>query len=83
MKSKDEAAKGILKLLADMKWPTLIPHEPGNHGGLEISGPARCSLVGRVANKLSVRNNEIYIGAYSPLADAIRDWQAADGEEEA
>jgi len=75
MKSKDEAAKGILKLLADMKWPSegFVDHggDDGAHGGLHmLPGHPR----GASGNVL-VRKNEMYIGRYSPLADAIRDWQ--------
>ena len=71
MSSKGRKAKAILRLLEDMKWPTWGPHFSGVHGGLElIKGHPR-----GVSGNLLVRNNEAYIGRYSPLADAIRDWQ--------
>jgi len=68
MTSKDRKAKAILKLLTNMKWPTLIPHEHGVHGGLD------CHL-GSPTGGTQVNRDEVYIGRYSVLADAIRDWQ--------
>jgi hypothetical protein len=70
MSSKERKAKAILKLLEDMKWPTLDPHEPGVHGGLKVhlGSPTR-------SGGIQVGSDEIYIGRYSALADAIRDWQ--------
>ena len=70
MTPKEQKAKAILKLLADMKWPTLVPHEHGVHGGLDchLGSPTQ-------AGTEPVKSTEIYIGRYSALADAIRDWQ--------
>jgi len=71
MSSKERKAKAILKLLEDMKWPDLHPGDDVVHGGLEITkGHPK-----GVSGNLLVRNNEVYVGTYSPLADAIRDWQ--------
>lgn len=66
MSSKERKAKAILKLLEDMKWPLLNPFTGELlHGGLKSEGSPRGPL----------QSDEVYIGRYSPLADAIRDWQ--------
>jgi len=75
--SKEQLALKILRLLADMKWPShgFVEHggDDGAHGGLHmLPGHPR-----GVSGNILVRKNEMYIGRYSPLADAIRDWQAA------
>ena len=75
MKSKDDAARAVLRLLLDMKWPDKFQGEECIHGGLRIEDG-----VDRLGNRCVQipRATEMYVGAYSPLADAIRDWQAAE-----
>ena len=71
--SKEQLALKILRLLEDLRWPDLHPGEDAVHGGLSMpAGSPRWPSGSRI-----VRNNEIYIGMYSPLADLIRDWQHA------
>lgn len=76
MSSKERKAKAILKLLEDMKWPSegfvdLDGGDDSAHGGLHMAPGHPRGASGNVL----VRKNEMYIGRYSPLADAIRDWQ--------
>ena len=77
MTPKDRKAKAILKLLTDMKWPDWEPHFSGVHGGLEVAPGHPRGVSGNVL----VRSNEVYVGCYSALADAIRDWQHTPAKE--
>jgi hypothetical protein len=74
MSSKERKARAILKLLEDMKWPSLSAHDKEGrvHGGLLLIPPDH---VPDDKEAITVGTDEIYIGRYSPLADAIRDWQ--------
>ena len=75
--SKEQLALKILRLLEDVRWPDLHPGEDAIHGGLSMpAGSPRWPSTWR-GDRKQVRNNEIYIGMYSPLADLIRDWQDA------
>ena len=65
MSNKERKAKAILKLLEDIKWPDRVPGMLQTYGGLLL----------RDAPHNLPQTDEIYIGRYSPLADAIREWQ--------